>query len=192
MRFLLIGLFSVILITPSLSYANDTFNWGVYIKAGNYGVEDPDGEADEEFTYSPGLKFTFPVSRRGKQLVVSGEYIDFDLDASTEYVGQEVNGYRLSGGYEHQFNLARSLKVWGGITLNIDTFTFDGRHTIDQDGYLAQRYEDLEETSLGVSGYLFTVFDMNSSWAPGIGLFVDYPMGDGVYAIGGFAQLIFE
>ena len=192
MRYLLTGLAFVTFSTSLL--ANDTFDWGLTIKAGNYGVEDPDGDADEEFTYSPGIKFTFPVSRRGQQLVVSGEYIDFDLDPSTQYVGQEVNGYRLSGGYEHQFNLSRSFKVWGGATLNIDTVTFDGRHTIDQDGYLADRYQDLSETSLGVSGYIFTVFDVGarSTWVPSIGLFIDYPMGDGVRAIGGFAQLIFE
>lgn len=195
MRMTAIGLIAIC--TAGTVQARDDsidMGWGLYGKVGSYSVEDPDGSADSEFAFLPGAKITFPFSRRGKQFVAGVELIDFDLDASESNVGQDVSGYRVWGGYEHRFNISRGFKFWGGIGLTLDSVSFEDRHTVDEDGFLKEHYEDLDESYSGITLYALSTIDVGrrAGWAPSLGIYVDQPFSDGVSSIGGTFQIIFD
>ena len=179
------------------AYARDDtfeFDWGLYGKAGSYSVEDPNGSAADEFAFMPGAKITFPFSRRGKQFVGGVELIEFSLDASESNLGQDVSGYRVWGGYEHRFNISRSFKFWGGIGLTLDSVSFEKRHTIDEDGFLKERFDDRDEAYSGLTVYALSTIDVGrrSGWEPALGVYIDQPFGDGVSSIGGTFQINFK
>jgi hypothetical protein len=184
---------SLFVLSPVQAKEN-IIDWGVYGKIGSYSVEDPEGSSGSEVVFLPGAKVVFPISRRGRQFVAGVELIDFSLDASESDVSQDVKGYRIWGGYEHQFSISRNFKIWTGAGLALDSVSYENRYTIDTDGYLDEEFDDRDESNAGITLYALTMFDMGRSsvWHPGIGVYIDSPFGDGVKSLGGTVQIIFD
>lgn len=165
--------------------AETNLSWEGYIKAGSFDVDDPDGSTDATFSGAPGIKVIYPLEARGTALVSGVEFYSFDLDESTREIGQDVQGFRFWGGYEHRFNFSREVKVWAGVGLTIDSVDFDDRQTVAADGFLGETFDDRSETYVGGTLYANAYLDKGrSSYQPGIGVFVDVPFDDGVEAFG--------
>ena len=173
-------LFSLVL--PISAEAND-FAWALYVKAGGYTVEDPDGETEDVSKFLPGAKVTYPVINRNSRVAVGFDWIDFELDTDGAEVAQKVSGYRLFGAYEREFPFSRNVKFWGGVGLTLDDVTYKDRYTVDSDGYLVDHFEDRSEANAGSTFYVNALFG-RGAFVPGLGIFADIPFGDSVKAIG--------
>ena len=170
------------LILPINAEAND-LAWALYVKAGSYSVEDPDGSTEDVNKFLPGAKLTYPVVNRSSRVAVGFDWLDFELDTDGKEVAQKVSGYRLYGAYEYEFPVARNVRIWGGIGLTLNDVTYEDRYTVDSDGYLADHYEDRSESSAGSTLYVNALFG-RGVFVPGVGIFADVPFGDSVKAIG--------
>lgn len=178
------------LIFPIGAYA-DGLAWSLYVKAGSYSVEDPDGETEDVSEFLPGAKLTYPVISRNSRIAVGGDWIDFELETDGDEVAQKVSGYRLYGAYEYQVPFTRNSKLWAGAGLSLNDVSYEDRYTVDQDGYLKELYENRSEASMGSTFYLNLLFG-RGSFVPGIGIFADVPFGDGVKAFGATFSLSFD
>lgn len=176
------SVFLLSVILPISAEAND-FAWSLYVKAGSYSVEDPDGGTEDVNKFLPGAKLTYPVINRNSRAAIGFDWIDFELETDGEEVAQKVAGYRLYGAYEYQFPFTRNVKFWGGAGLTLDDVEYKDRFTVDSDGYLLDHFEDRSEANAGATFYVNALFG-RGSFVPGLGIFIDIPFGDGVKAVG--------
>lgn len=157
---------------------------GGYLKAGRYGVEDPDGSTETADNVAPALKILYELDARGQRVFGGLEYISFSLDPEADTIAQDVDGYALLAGYERKIPLSRALKIWIGGSLSASSVDFTHRSVIANDGYLDQRLDDRAETYFSGALTLDSYFTVTDSLELGVGLYVDLPFGDGVESAG--------
>lgn len=179
------GIFKALplVLLSSISAASD-WHFGGYIKAGEYGVKDPDGDTETTSNATPGIKIAYDLDARGQRLFSAFEYVSFSLDSEPDSVAQDVKGYTLLGGYERKFAISRSIKIWLSGALGASSVDFTDRAAIASDGYLEEWLEDRSKNYFSGSIALDTYFDVTDTWQLGVGLFADLPIGDGVEAAG--------
>lgn len=136
------------------------YGWqGSYI---NFTIDDPDGSADSESEFNVmSVVMDYTLSRTSRILANLNLY-EFDLDASTTKIGQHIETTSISSYYLHRFRWSRTFKPWLGLGLVVNMDDIDKRHRVDSDGFLVERFDDREETSiaLGLIGALeFEIFD---------------------------------
>jgi hypothetical protein len=125
----------------------------------NFDIDDPDGSADS-FAGFQGLSITTIHNFNNKQrLLAVLNYYDFDVDASTSDIGQEVKGYQLGTYIQQKMRVSRALNFYAGLGLAYSSIEFKNRHTLDHDGYLRERFDDRKE------GFLSLMANVSKEWA---------------------------
>lgn len=129
--------------------AQAEMKFGAGFVAGDYTVQDPEGDTDSaDETGVVGI-ITLPVNRNypSWRYWFQLGHNSFEYEARTDQVGQEVTYTSLEGQIHLGFNVAREFKPWIGAGLGASLADYEGRHTIDEDGYLADSFEDRSETN---------------------------------------------
>jgi len=141
-------LVALLLVVSPLSNAETRF--GVGVTQGNYSVEDPDGSADSTTEASIFGVVTMPMSRNWPdyRYWFQVEHKSFELDASTSEVGQDVTSTSLSAIIQRSFSVSSDFRPWLGLGAGAGINDYDGRHTIDEDGFLKDRFDDRSNTSM--------------------------------------------
>lgn len=157
---------------------------GVMPAAMNYVSQEPEGDTDREMVVYPlTLSATFNINRINR-IVTDFRYVDFDVPAGKGGLGVTVEGYQFSTVFQHQFRLARNFRPWigGGVISSIIETT--DRFRTDNDGFLIERFDDREETSL--AGVISTglEFEITRQWHLAAEARYEMPFSDGLEGYG--------
>lgn len=183
MHFKVIWILFPFVFFSSVASASD-LHFGGYLKAGKYGVEDPDGSTETSDNVVPALKILYDLDSRGQRVFGGLEYVSFSLDPEPDSIAQDIDGYALLAGYERKFPLSRVIKLWLSGSLSASSVDFTHRTAIANDGYLEQRLDDRTENYFSGSFSLDSYFTVSDSLEIGVGVYVDVPFGDGVESAG--------
>lgn len=179
----------ITLLSPNiaLSFDEDQWGYGVYLKSGNYTIDDSEASVGDEIAHTFGAKMMFKPEARGRRYFASVDSVDFTLEASNSgYVNSEVYSLQLAGGYERRFSFTRDIKMWLGAALSINSTTVEDRYVLTNDGFLERRLSDHEEQGIGIQLNADSYFDVSSKGAyqAGLGLYADLQGRDAVEAFG--------
>ncbi len=164
-------------------YAQSRFGLGVV--TGSYSVDDPKGSTDSANETSLFGVMTIPVNRNFPdwRYWFGLNYNAFELEPSTQDVGQEVTSVSIETILQKGFNVSSEIKPYAGLGVGVGANDFTKRHTIDSDGYLAERYEDRSETSFYLIANLgVATRKLDSGFFIGTSLSYKTPLEDGIEA----------
>ena len=114
----------------------------------SFSVDDPDGEAERATALAPfSLAAVYDLNNKNR-IFTSFTYLDFDLDAGTDNVGQSITGYQILCAYQHAVRLSYTLQFYIGGGLAYTSADFKDRYTVDDEGFLATAYDDRHEDCL--------------------------------------------
>lgn len=169
------------------------YSIGVSVDYSNISYEDDDGSTDTETV-------VFPVRIYGEleldtvnSFVVGWRPVDYEVDATVSDMGATFKGSQIDAVWLHQIRLGREFKPWVGMGLRTSMIDVKGKHMVDQDGFLIERFEATSETQLAalLQGYYEWQLT-RSGWYLNAAVTYDVPLGDGFEGIGGGAGIKME
>lgn len=171
------GFIGFFLITfASLTHA-DTFEYGLLPVVGLYKSSlDLDTEVTPAVNLLSGLLII--NSGRSSRFWLQGQYHSLDFDGTKTEIGQTVSGFEVAVLYQSRFRLSRHFKPWLGIGLSIATLEFKDRFITDNQGFLAQRFDDTSETGIAVDLNFTTETDWFKDYDTGFSFRVSLPTND--------------
>lgn len=190
----------------SLALAFLAFSGGVVAKDFDYAIgasvnyanikyEDNDGmTATETFVLPIRLFGELELDRTNK--IQSGwRMVDFSLDATTSGdMGATFEGDQFDASWLHQLRLGRNFKPWIGAGVRISMVDVIGKHEIDTEGFLVQRFEPVSDTVL--SGLVQAYYEFpigRSGWFIDASATYEAPVsGDGLAGFGAGVGIKFE
>jgi len=107
-------------------------------------------------------------SGRNSRFWVQGQYHSLDFEGSKTESGQTVSGFEVAVLYQSKFRLSRHFKPWLGIGLSVAALEFKDSFITDNQGFLAQRFDDTSETGLAVDLNFTTKKDWFKEYQHGI------------------------
>lgn len=148
---------SALLLFPLLVGA-EPFGYGYTFRLASIDIDDSDGSASvsAEPEYL-NLFYTDKIARDSRYYAEL-HYGEFAIDADGSTVGQDVTQTAIAVSYQARFRLTRSFRPWAGAGVGYSNAEFRNRHTVDSDGYLAERFSDR-----AVSGF-FVVLNASNYW----------------------------
>lgn len=124
----------------------------------SFTVDDPDGDTETVNAAVPwALAAVYDLDNKAR-IYTTATYFDFNLDADTDAVGQDITGYQLSCAYQRIIKLSYSFQFYLGAGVVYTSTEFENRYTVDDDGYLADRFEDREENIFSA------IVDISNEW----------------------------
>ena len=142
-------------------------------------VSDPDGNT-KDFTGLLPFEFSYIGDGKRSRIVWGAAFYDFNIDATTSNIGQDITGFEVNGVWAHKWAASRSFKPWLGIGFSASVLEFTSRHTIDTDGFLNQNFEDREDTIVNVILNATHEWSINKTFYWGVSLEYKVPIGDGL------------
>lgn len=170
------------------------YSIGASVDYSNLKYEDDDGSTDTE-------SVVFPVRIYGEleldtinSFVIGWRPVDVDVDATTSGdMGATFKGSQFDAVWLHQVRLGREFKPWVGLGLRTSMVDVKGKHRVDADGYLLERFEATSETQL--AGLLESYYEWQltrSGWYLNAAVTYDVPFGDGFESFGASAGIKME
>ena len=137
-----------LLLAGSTSAADTKFGAGIV--KGNYSVEDPDGSTDSASETAVVGVMTLPVNRNfpSWRYWFQLGHNSFSLDSGGSDVGQDVTSTSLEAHIHRGFNVSSEFKPWLGLGMGASLSDFENRHSVDEDGFLDETFEDRSETNM--------------------------------------------
>lgn len=174
MRFLVAAL----ALAAASSAQADEFRFGIMGAYAQLSTEDPNGRTEDASKGIPSLIGTFEWDRNSRVFGQLYQY-KYKLTSSTTQIGQKVERTGANISLQQQFRVARAFRPWLGLGLGFSEDSFSGRHTIDQDGFLAATFPNRSESSF--NGIINAAVDWAVSDRWNVGGVVQYetPFGDG-------------
>lgn len=113
---------------------------------GSYTIESEEGDSRTTSALSWGsLSYLFQFSSR-RRVNIGADYLDFSVDAKPDELGQDAQGFLITGEYDYLWRPARGFRIWLGAGVAVQQMEYSNRVTVDSDGYLDQRFADRSET----------------------------------------------
>jgi len=171
------GFIGFCLITAVSTIHADTFEYGFMPVVGMYKSSlDVDSEVLPAVNLLSGLLII--NSGRSSRYWIQGQYHSLDFDGSETEIGQTVSGFEAALLYQSRFRLSRHFKPWLGIGLSVAALEFKDRFTTDNQGFLAQRFDDVTKTGVAVDFNFTTEMDWFKDYDTGFSLRVSLPTND--------------
>ncbi|KAF0190457.1 MAG: hypothetical protein FD165_2690 [Gammaproteobacteria bacterium] len=127
-----------------------TAGFGYVFGAGVMSVDDPDGATGDEFVVQPlALAYTRKLSG-DLRYWLEPYYQAATFDASVDEIGQDLTRFGMRVSFQQYVVPAARFLPWIGAGLDIAHTQYTSRHTIDVDGYLANRFPDRSETGVNL------------------------------------------
>jgi hypothetical protein len=133
-------------------------------------VDDSKGDTSDDWAILPITLIYTDWLMRDIRFWTDFYYYETDLDASTRNVGQNVERYGL------RLSLQKSLRVsplwapWFGIGLDVSQTQYSDRHTVDEEGFLLERYADRDETAVSLIVNVLSEWSLTKKWSAGVKL----------------------
>lgn len=159
--------------------ADDTFQFGLAPSLKNVMVRDPEGDSKTK-TVGNVLNLVMMQDFRGDGRLFYELYYDsFSIDAGVSEVGQHVERLGTILAYQTRIRATRGWKPWAGVGLNISEDKYSLRHRVDREGFLAQRFPNLERTNYGVVANTTTQWSITKNWTAGVYFSYEHPIESG-------------
>lgn len=182
------AMFPLILVAPlALAGGKMDYSLGANISYASVHYEDDDGETDTE-------SLVFPVRLFGELRVdkinkfqLGWRRVDFDIDATPDGdMGATFEGDQFDAGWLHQVRLGRDFKPWFGLGVRVSMIDVTGKHLVDEEGFLIERFEPVSETVMsGVAQGYYEFPIGRSGWFIDAGVSYEVPVsGDGLEGFG--------
>lgn len=142
--------------------------FGYTIYASNIAVDDTDGSTEGVSYLAPFNGFYADSLKRDLRYQVEVSMDTVNLEAGVNQVGQQVKYQGLGVSLQRRFRLSSNLKPWFGMGVDYVNVRYRERHTVDQGGFLADRYPDRDESGLNLVLNAATYWAFNHSWDYGL------------------------
>jgi hypothetical protein len=144
-------------------------------------IDDPDGSTDSASDFNAvGLCAKYDPSNVDRFFFMF-ERFDFDLDASTSTIGQDIESTQYTLLYQRNLKLSRSLNRFyvggGGFFGDLSASL---RHTIDSDGFLNETFESRDESDFGLTLSVGADWELSESLDLGANAFYQHSLNDGL------------
>lgn len=171
------GFIGFFLLASASSIQAETFEYGILPVAGVYQSSlDLDTEALPAVNFLSGLLII--NSGRNSRYWIQGQYHSLDFEGAVSEVGESVSGFEVAALYQSKFRLSRHFKPWLGIGLSVAALEFNDRFTTDNQGFLAQRFDDVKKTGIAVDLSFTTETDWFKDTNTGFSFRVSLPTND--------------
>ena len=122
---------------------------GLSINYANIEYEDDDGTTASETLVFPVRVFGELKLDKTNKFQLGWRQVDFDIDATEQGdMGATFEGNQFDASWLHQVRLGRNFNPWFGLGARISMIDVTGKHEIDADGFLIQRFEPVSDTVL--------------------------------------------
>ncbi|ERS88338.1 hypothetical protein Q672_10805 [Marinobacter sp. EVN1] len=149
-----------------------------------YESKEPEGTTPTETAVYPlTLTATFDINRINR-VMADFRYVDIEFDAGDDGVGATVEGYQLSTILQHQFRLSRNFRPWLGVGVVSTVFESTDRYRTDGDGFLLERYDDRDDTTLSGVANAALEWELSRDWILATEARYELPFGDGLQGYG--------
>lgn len=145
-------------------------------------VSESEGDTDSEGVLVPRIGVELMMSRIDK-LSFGWRTFSETYDPSNDGIGLKIDVNQFDVTWLRNLRLSREIKPWIGGGLRTTIGEIKDRHTIDNDGFLDELYDDRDagDVSLILQGQL--VFDLKDNWGIVTGITYDIPLSEGVQGI---------
>lgn len=104
---------------------------------------------------------------------------DLSFIAGENEVGMDAKRITLEVSLQHQLALARSFQPWLGVGIVASNSKFTKRHFIASDGYIVTRFDDKEESIVGLQINLSHEWNLSRHWLIGFHSRYEKSLADG-------------
>ncbi|WP_028113452.1 hypothetical protein [Ferrimonas kyonanensis] len=163
------ALLGLALLVPLTAHAVD-FYFG--LGAGMYQVDDADLNTDSVFSPYFVVGAEHPLSRNTK-ITSEFQYTEFAPSAGVGKMGMDVTSIDWTLAYSYQYPLSYKFHPVFSAGLVANYGQYSKRHSIDEFGYLADRFDDKDEISGGFllsASHDFHVDQFDFDWSTGLQL----------------------
>lgn len=140
-------LIPVLCCAPAVYAAGLDYSIGASVSNASIKYEDDNGTTANETLVFPVRLFGELKMDKINKFQAGFRTFDFDIDATRQGdMGATFEGSQIDAGWLHQVRLGRYIKPWFGIGTRISFLDVTGRHRIDKEGFLIDRYEPTSDT----------------------------------------------
>jgi len=143
---------------------------GYAVGASRVSVDDPRGATEPAWALQPATLVYTARLMSGVRYWSEFYYYQAVLDAGTDRIGQDVERYGL------RLSLQKSLPVsprwinWFGAGIGLSRSNYTARHTVDEEGYLLERYPDRAENGATLLLNVASEWSLDRRWSLGVKL----------------------
>lgn len=186
----------LILVAPSVFAGGKLdYSLGANISYASVHYEDDDGETDTENLVFPVRLFGELKMDKINKFQLGWRQVDFDIDATKQGdMGATFEGDQFDAVWLHQVRLGRDFKPWFGIGVRVSMIDVTGKHLIDQEGFLMQRFDPVSDTVMAGLAEAYYEFPIGrSGWYLDANATYEMPVsGDGLSGFGAGAGIKIE
>lgn len=157
-----------------------------------FSIDDPDGDTDTFTGVQPiGITIIHDLNNKYR-LMTNINIYEFDVDASTSNIGQDVEGYQLGVSIQRMMRLARHLNFYAGVGAAYSDVEFTLRHLVDSDGFLTQQFPDRDESYFSLMANITKEFTITEHIEIGADISYQHSFGDGVSGLKATVGLLYK
>jgi len=164
------------IILPSLAFSRE---YGINVYFSTLSIDDQEGPTENVSQFSP-LNFYYADKLSFDTRYWTEIFYDSaNLAAGGDNIGQGVSIYGFSGAWQKRFRFTNEIKPWAGVGLSYTKLAITARHTMDSDGFLEQRFSDLQNNNFDLYFVASNHWKLNQQWDIGaVSRFVPPLVGD--------------
>lgn len=183
-----LSLLPLLLAVPS-AFAGGKMDYalGANVTYASVQYEDDDGSTDTENLVFPVRIFGELKLDKINKFQLGWRQVDFDIDATKQGdMGATFEGDQFDASWLHQVRLGRDFKPWFGLGVRVSFVDVTGKHLIDEDGFLTDRFDPVSDTVLSGMALAYYEFPIGrSGWYIDAGASYEVPVsGDGLSGFG--------
>lgn len=172
---------SIFLFLIAFNAHAESFGFGYCPSAFSMDVDDPDGSAESASGVNAlGFCAKYDQSKVDRFFFML-ERFDFELDASTSEIGQDVQSTQYTLLYQRNLKLSRELNrfyVGGGGFFG--DFSASSRYTVDSDGYLKEAFASRDESDYGLALSVGADWELSETFDLGANAIYQHSLNDGL------------
>ena len=151
----------LIVLMPSLVFSRE---YGVNVYYSTFSLDDQNGPTEKVSQFSPLNFFYADKLSFDSRYWTEMSYDSVVLAAGGNDVGQQVSVYGFNGAWQKRFRVSTEIKPWVGLGLSYAMVDTKKRHTIDDDGFLNQRYDDQRVNNVDLYFVASNHWKLNQQW----------------------------
>ena len=162
---------------------------GIGVSLSWMSIDEPEGSADDPMVISPFNLVYTNKAFSDYNYWIEGFLQSETTDPSTSNVGQDVERLGIRASIISPVPTSKITGLWAGFGGYLARETYSTRHTVDNDGFLLESYEDRKETVIGIQAELMKTWSFRDEWDFALRSYYALPlMGDGAseFVISGY------
>lgn len=160
-------LLSIVNVHAAIGLPDNTARIGFSLGAARLQISDPVGDTQPVIAAQP-LKLMYSEWLSGGYRVwLESYYQEASFAADETHIGQyfQQGGMHLS--IQRNFNIAKYVKPWLGLGMDVSLGRYTQRHTKDDEDYLLELHADRLQPTAGALLYLVNEWQVSKEWSVG-------------------------